>query len=368
MQMRSIYLVIQFLAFGIVQSQTISPGQSFNPEKYLVYRASSRLVIDGIPDEEAWENAPWTKDFRDIEGALKPTPAKRTHAKLLWDDTFLYIAAELDETDVWATLKQRDTVIFYDNDFEVFIDPDGDTHNYYEFEMNALNTVWDLLLLKPYRDASNVAINSWNINGIVTAVHVNGTLNHPGDTDKGWTVEIAMPWSTLKECAFEGRKPANGEQWRLGFSRVEWITDPIGGKYVKRTHVVNGKNIPLPENNWVWSPQGVIAMHQPETWGYIQFSGISAGKGFEAFTDFPDEKVKWALRQLYYRETEEFFKSGAYTSDLKVLDVAGISIPGLRFAPEIQLTTSFYEISHQGFEDGVVWHIAQDGRIWKTQK
>jgi len=71
---------------------------------------------------------------------------------MLWDDTYFYVAAQLEEPDVWATLTQRDTVIFYDNDFEVFIDPDGDTHNYYELEVNAFGTLWDLMLLTPYRD------------------------------------------------------------------------------------------------------------------------------------------------------------------------------------------------------------------------
>ena len=47
---------------------------------------------------------------------------------------------------------QHDAVIFHNNDFEVFIDPDGDTHNYYELEINALNTVWDLFITKPYRE------------------------------------------------------------------------------------------------------------------------------------------------------------------------------------------------------------------------
>ena len=45
--------------------------------------------------------------------------------------------------------NKRDAVIYRDNDFEVFIDPDGDTHLYYEFEINAHGTEWDLLLASP---------------------------------------------------------------------------------------------------------------------------------------------------------------------------------------------------------------------------
>ena len=56
------------------------------------------------------------------------------------------------------------------------------THNYYELEINALNTVWDLLLSKPYRDGGK-AVTSWNIDGLETTVHLYGTLNDPTDVD-----------------------------------------------------------------------------------------------------------------------------------------------------------------------------------------
>jgi hypothetical protein len=89
--------------------------------------------VDGKLDDAAWQSAPWTSDFIDIEGASKPAPRFRTRAKMLWDDEYFYIAAQLDEPHVWATLTKHDSVIFRDNDFEVFIDPDGDTLEYYEF-------------------------------------------------------------------------------------------------------------------------------------------------------------------------------------------------------------------------------------------
>ncbi|MBK8883844.1 MAG: carbohydrate-binding family 9-like protein [Bacteroidales bacterium] len=119
-----------------------------DPRSYVCYRTTAPVNIDGIPDEKAWADVPWTDYFVDIEGSSKPLPKWKTHAKLLWDDSNLYVAAELEEPHVWARLRQRDTVIFYDNDFEVFIDPDGDTQAYYELEVNALGTAWDLLLLK----------------------------------------------------------------------------------------------------------------------------------------------------------------------------------------------------------------------------
>src|SRR6185436_990725 len=242
----------------------------FAPKRYVAYRAPSRLTIDGKLDEPGWSAAPWTEAFVDIEGDRRPAPRFRTRAKMLWDDDYLYVAADMEEPDVWGTLTERDSVIFHDNDFEIFIDPDGDTHAYYELEVNALGTAWDLMLLKPYRDGGP-PIDAWDIAGLRLGVDVRGTRNTPGDRDDGWMVEIAMPWKVLREAA-PGRKPPQaGDRWRVNFSRVEWQTDVKDGRYAKR--LKPGTTDLVPENNWVWSPQGVIDMHMPERWGFVQFSG-----------------------------------------------------------------------------------------------
>jgi len=60
------------------------------------------------------------------------------------------------------------------------------------------------------------------------------------------------------------------------------------------------------EYNWVWSPQGVINMHQPETWGYVYFSSQAPGKSDE-FSVSDDEKIKWKLYE-FYRAQKAFFK------------------------------------------------------------
>ena len=151
---------------------------------------------------------------------------------MLWDDEYFYIAAEMEEPHVWGTLTKHDSVIFHDNDFEVFIDPNGDTLEYYEFEINALNTGWDLILDKPYRHGGR-ASNAWEIPGLRTAVHVDGTLNDPSDTDRGWSVELSFPWKALAEYAHKPTPPRENDEWRVNFSRVEWQHEAVAGKYRK---------------------------------------------------------------------------------------------------------------------------------------
>ena len=231
------------------------------PLSYTCRHIHSEPEIDGNLEKAAWSIADWTSDFVDIEGDLKPKPQFRTRAKMLWDEKYFYVGAELEEPHLWATLTEHDSVIFQDNDFEVFIDPDGDAARYFEFEINAFNTTWDLFLAKAYRDGGS-ADNSWE-SYARTAVELRGTLNDPSDFDQGWSVEIAFPW----ECFTKGGMPVPprpGDVWRVNFSRVQWHLDIVEGHYQKRPG--------LPEDNWVWSPQGVIDMHQPEHWGYVEFA------------------------------------------------------------------------------------------------
>ena len=234
------------------------------PLHYACPRAESKIKIDGKLDDPAWKRASWTDWFGDIRGGEWPKPRYGTRAKLLWDDDYLYIGAELEEPDVWATLTQHDAVIFRDNDFEVFLNPTGDALKYFEFEINALNTGWDLFLPKAYNKGGK-ADNSWEIPGLLTAVAIDGTLNQPGDRDRGWSVEMAFPWAAFRERSGIGR-PNPGAEWRINFSRVEWQVRVTDGKYEK----VPG----LREDNWVWSPQGVVNMHIPEHWGFVKFVGM----------------------------------------------------------------------------------------------
>lgn len=150
------------------------------PKHYIVSKTTQNLVIDGIADETAWDNAVFSDQFIDIEGIK--TPKFDTKMKMLWNDKSLFIYAEMEEPHIWANLKQRDTIIFYNNDFEIFINPSGTGRNYGEIEINALNTIWDLYLDKPYSVGGNANFH-WNLNDLKSAVHVYGTLNNPNDID-----------------------------------------------------------------------------------------------------------------------------------------------------------------------------------------
>lgn len=324
------------------------------PERYTCLSTQDEMTMDGVLDEPAWQQAPWTHDFVDIEGDKKPKPHFRTRAKMLWDSEYFYVAAEIEEPHIWATYDQKDMVIFHENDFEVFIDPDGDTHQYYELEINALGTVWDLMLIKPYRDGAP-AIDAWDIAGLKKGIRINGTLNDPSDIDKGWTVELAMPWNILNEAARNGQKPKVGDSWRVNFSRVNWRTEARNGAYIKQTNPETGK--PYPEYNWVWSPQGVIAMHQPETWGFVTF--VDDPKQAANIRVQPEPAI---LRQVYYAQKDYYKTNGSFANDLSLLENFSLTEENIK----VFCTPSLFEVL---FDDGaVIWHIDQHGRVWSTDK
>jgi hypothetical protein len=240
------------------------------PLSYEVPFASVAPTLDGRLDDGAWASAEWSADFRDIQGPTLPDPRFRTRMKMLWDDTYLYIAAEMEEPELWATYDVRDMIVFHEHDFEIFIDPDGDSREYYELEVNILGTIFDLYLHTAYRDGGP-ADHDWDSVGLKTAIALDGTPNQPGDVDRGWTLEWAIPFADLTpprgdavvESWRGGLPPHPFEVWRINFSRVQWQLDVVDGGYVKRPG--------LPEDNWTWTPQWEINMHVPQHWGYVRF-------------------------------------------------------------------------------------------------
>ena len=348
MKYKLLLLIIGVLAFNSAYAQN-------PPRSYIAYKTTDEIEIDGKAEETSWKNAPRSKDFIDIEG--DKVPKYQTYMKMVYDEDNLYFYAKMKEPHIWGTLKQRDTVIFYNNDFEIFIDPDGDTHNYMEFEMNALNTVWDLFIVKPYREPAPI-VDSWDIQGLQSAVHISGTLNDASDEDDYWSVEVAIPWEVLKEANIHNNIPEE-EFWRINFSRVNWDFDLNDGTY-SRKKAENGEY--LPEYNWVWSPQGVINMHEPEHWGYVYFSSKNAGEQDE-FIIPEDEKIKWKLYELYRKQKGYFNRNGKWATNISEIGNKTIKLDGETLQPKLETHLTGWNIAVISPFTGKQYIIREDGKI-----
>ena len=283
------WLPVLLVSWPVFVLGSPGPVTAQSPPTYEAMWVSSGPEVDGRLTEAVWSLVPWTRPFMDIRGEDWPAPTYDTRVKLLWDDDYLYVGAELMEPHVWGTLSNRDAIIYREDDFEVFLDPGGDGLDYFEIEVNALGTVLDLFLDRPYGRGGRAKID-WDSPGLLVEVEVNGTLNDPSDRDVGWVVEMAIPWQDLVPPTGysappggtppRGVPPAPGEKWRMNFSRVDWpleiVPNPQSGGMTYRKSAEPTGQRPHPEANWVWSPQGAINMHMPERWGTIRFQGPNA--------------------------------------------------------------------------------------------
>lgn len=352
-------LACLILTVVTVQAQDWGTMGPITPRGYVCYRAIEPIRIDGRLTDIAWQDAAWTQFFVDIRGEDWPAPRHRTRARLLWDDDYLYVSALLEEPHVWGRLIERNAVIFYDNDFEIFIDPDGDNHLYYEFELNALNTIWELTLDRPYKDGGP-ATHGTNIPGLRSAVHVEGSLNAPWDTDQNWSVEVAIPWSGLGRYSSHPVPPADGEQWRINFSRVEWQHDIVDGEYQKAADTS--------EDNWVWSPQGIVDMHRPERWGFVQFS--TAKPGSDSFIPDPSLATRDLLMRVYHEQKLFRETNGRWAATLAELGLAELERtdrqPGVvRF--EVTGDNFIVEAAHtMANGQHLTFSTNEESRIWQS--
>ena len=251
-------------------------------------RAAAPIEVDGDLDKAAWRDVPRSPRFVDM---VSGEPALyETRVACQWDDEHLYVAYWAEEPQVRASLAERDSFIWNDNDIELFVAGDD---CYYELEINAFGTVYEALfvwqdalrrgsrferagldplsrkvdMLAGFQDRSRYgkhprgrrfAFLDFDLAGLETAVKVDGRINDPSTTDRGWTVEMALPWRSLA-LLFDGRTlpPKEGETLRCDFSRFEAVR-------------VHGKA--LPENpGWSLNPHGFYDSHIPESFSVVHF-------------------------------------------------------------------------------------------------
>ena len=203
-----------------------SPSQPTKPEPpptdYECRFTDERITIDGRADEAAWKLALVIDDFRMAwvrKGSTEPRTA--TRARMLWDREYLYFYAEMDDTDLYADVKQHDGQTWNNDVIELFLKPAVDKPGYYEFQINAAGTTLDMFL--PRRGAGGY--DRFKADGdfdFPAAVTLQGTLNQWTDTDTGWTAEGRLAW---KDFARTGGRPNPGERWTFAFCRYDYSVD-----------------------------------------------------------------------------------------------------------------------------------------------
>jgi hypothetical protein len=210
--------------------------------------AAGAITLDGKLDESAWEGAMVIKDFAVFwENRL---PKTATKARLLWDEKYLYFAAEMEDSDLYATIKEHNGMCWLNDVFELFFKPRSDQLGYYEFQVNAANTQLEMFL--PSRGAGGYGRFANRRLGIESAVTLQGTLNHWEDRDTGWTVEGRIPWTAFQPT---GGKPMAGDKWRFSLCRYDYS--------VAFEHTETSASAPLSQSDF----------HRYEDYGELTFVG-----------------------------------------------------------------------------------------------
>ncbi len=256
---------------------------------YTCHRTDEKIVIDGRLSEICWRRAPKSPRFVDMVTGVPGFLDTRMAA--LWDDENLYLGFWVEEPNVRAQFTERDSPVYFENDVEVFI---AGADCYYEFQINARGTIYevfyiwqdaykrggfserpefdlrthpvdvlggfqDVLRYKKHPRGRRWAFMDWDFPGLKAAVQVDGTLNDPMTVDRGWTVELAFPWSGMRHLA-QGRSlpPRPGDIWRMDFSRFEALQ-------------YNGR-LTDPSVGWSFNKHGVYDSHIPECFTKVLFS------------------------------------------------------------------------------------------------
>jgi hypothetical protein len=181
------------------------------PSEYVVHRARGPIAVDGVLAEPAWDQAERTGPFvRSLDG--KPC-AEQTTARMLWDDENLYVAFQMEDANIATPFLHDGQPLYESNAVEIFLNPSGDLARYDEIEIAPSNALFDASFTGR-RQGMNL---SWSSRAR-HAVHLDGTLNDPGDVDRGWTAELAIPFAAL--TGMPAPSPRRGDKWRFNLYRL----------------------------------------------------------------------------------------------------------------------------------------------------
>ena len=178
---------------------------------YQVQRATRPIVVDGKLDDAAW-SAAGTIEFQ-FPWSAQTGAKQKTIARVLWDDNYFYAGYDCEDTDIVAHYTERDDPTYKDDAVEIFINPDPSQTFYYGMEMNARATLYDYLYIFP-----KMLLKRINFSGVQLATNIRGTLNQTGDRDRGWSLEVAIPWANFEELA-KKLPPEPGSIWTANLNR-----------------------------------------------------------------------------------------------------------------------------------------------------
>lgn len=217
---------------------------------YYCEKIERDLRLSGKMDDPLWERAAEVP----LMDAITGNPGRfATSVRVLYNTRYLYVGFRCEDDYVWGTVKNRNGAIYDEECVEVFLNPSGVPHQYYEINVSPLNVIFDAVVInaRTPRDpeAEFIGFSAWDPPELRTSVHVDGKVNTSGAA-RGWTAELAIPLAALFGAPNTPPKP--GDVWRINFYRID------SPRKNQREH-------------YAWSRTDRAAFHQPWKFGYLVF-------------------------------------------------------------------------------------------------
>lgn len=230
-------------------AEPVAPAKTPNVTNLVVVpKLSGPVMIDGEINEWVWAEARVLQPF--VHNRDGSAEREHTELRLWYDDQALYLGWNCQDTNIQATLTNRDAPLFQEDAVEFFVTAKGLT-NYFEFEWNPLGTVFDAAINNHLRTNGLSRYfrgdSSFTAHTMTSAARVKGRLGRSGNKDTDWSVEVRLPFADL------GYPPPHaGDVWRFNAFRMN------------RTQG-------LPTESLSWSPTRLPSFHEPSRFGYLQF-------------------------------------------------------------------------------------------------
>ena len=175
-------------------------------------------VIDGRLDDRAWKTAlTYTATY---EFNLKEEVENvQTTWRILWDSKYLYFAFDCVDADLISPKIERDGHVYNNDCVEIFILPDFRFRTYWELIIGPSGSIYDSIQCKNYDTWGCNSRTAESIEGLKMDIKLDGTLNKSDDTDKGYTVEVAVPFAQLP--GYSRARPAAGQTLNFMLVRLD---------------------------------------------------------------------------------------------------------------------------------------------------
>ncbi len=170
------------------------------------------VTLDGTLGDPPWARTPALL-LENLDG--EPFRGPPTELWFAWDSNNLYAAARLPDDDLWTTYSEHDDPLYKQEVFEIFIAGDNSATQYLEYEVSVRGVTFDARF-PTYRRGDEAWDSSWR-----QAIQVDGTINNADDRDRGWSVEVALPWAEICEQTILTCPPVPGQQLRVNAFRLD---------------------------------------------------------------------------------------------------------------------------------------------------